>query len=68
MRGEVYISSRGGEYRQKGDNMNYKNKDTGMVYTQEELKEIWSQFGYESRYASLEEMLEDMEETDEESD
>lgn len=48
--------------------MNYKNKDTGVVFTLAELKEIWEQFGHECKYDTFEDMLSDMEETEEDAD
>lgn len=44
--------------------MNYKNKDTGVIYTLEELKQIWDMFKDEqTAYATFEDMIADMEET-----
>jgi len=40
--------------------MNYRNTNTGEVFTLEELKEIWEQFGYESKHDTFEDMLEDL--------
>lgn len=42
---------------------NYKDKNTGVIYTLEKLKVIWEQFGDEDRHESFEDMLSDMEET-----
>lgn len=44
--------------------MNYRDKNTGVVYSLEELREIWRQFGDEDRHESFEDMLDDMEETE----
>ena len=45
--------------------MNYRNRETGEIFSIEELTQIWNHFGYESKYETFEDMLDDLEETEE---
>lgn len=44
--------------------MNYRNRETGEIFSIEELAQIWNQFGYESKHETFEDMLGDFEETE----
>ena len=47
---------------------NYKNRDTGVIWTYEELQQAWREWGEESKHETFEDMLADMEETEEDAD
>jgi hypothetical protein len=41
--------------------MIYRNTDTGELFTESELKNLWEQFGYEMKVDSYEEFLDTLE-------
>lgn len=53
---------------------NYRNKDTGVIWTYEELQQVWRETqimrerGEYIKHKAFEDMLADMEETDEDAD